>query len=267
MPESGQHPDDQKIGDRSGISFAVSSQWNIHILTEPSAQRYMPSSPEFCHTRRYIRVMEVLQKLKSEHLSKTDRHIRISAEIKINLECIRNTSDPRSHHRIAAQMHRCDLLKNRSCRICKNYLFGKSPHKIHGSLSELGQVHKSVLQLLLNIHIPHDRSCDQLREHRNIKCKIHQLFLRLYLPPIYIDNVGKRLKCIKRNPDRKRQFSVWNIKRKNCIYGFHQKAVIFEKAKKQQVYNHRKNQTVSFFSVIICLFGNIQTAHIVQTNG
>lgn len=122
MPESGQHPDDQKIGDRSGISFAVSSQWNIHILTEPSAQRYMPSSPEFCHTRRYIRVMEVLQKLKSEHLSKTDRHIRISAEIKINLECIRNTSDPRSHHRIAAQMHRCDLLKNRSCRICKNYL-------------------------------------------------------------------------------------------------------------------------------------------------
>ena len=46
----------------------------------------MPSSPEFPDAGRTVRIVEILLEMKSEHPSKSDRHIAVAAEIKINLE-------------------------------------------------------------------------------------------------------------------------------------------------------------------------------------
>ncbi len=46
----------------------------------------MPSSPELSDTFCDKRIVEVFKKIKTEDLSKTDGHIRVSAEIKIDLK-------------------------------------------------------------------------------------------------------------------------------------------------------------------------------------
>ena len=54
----------------------------------------MPSVPEFLHGTSCIGIIEILLEFKSEHFSEADRHIRISAEVKIYLERIRKYADP-----------------------------------------------------------------------------------------------------------------------------------------------------------------------------
>ena len=45
----------------------------------------MPSAPEFTDTLRHIRIIEIFREMETEHLTQTDRHIRITGKIKIDL--------------------------------------------------------------------------------------------------------------------------------------------------------------------------------------
>ena len=94
MPQSGKHPHHHDISHMLSLTHPISSKRDIDIIAEPCAQRNVPSSPEFRDTFRHIGIKKVLFKFKTEHLPKTDRHIRISAEIKVDLERICRTSKP-----------------------------------------------------------------------------------------------------------------------------------------------------------------------------
>ena len=58
----------------------------------------MPSAPELRNAPGAVGVVEILLELKTEHFPKAHRHIRISAEIKINLKGISRHSHPGRKH-------------------------------------------------------------------------------------------------------------------------------------------------------------------------
>ena len=91
----------------------------------------MPSPPEFSDTLGNVRIVKVLFKIKSEHFPQSDRHIRITAEIKINLECIGKYPDPRRKDRQISCRHLRNFFKNFSHSIGKDSFLGKSHDKIH----------------------------------------------------------------------------------------------------------------------------------------
>lgn len=82
VPETGSEEDDKEIKVSPNISFSISAQGNIEIVSEPSRKRYVPSSPEFRYGLRDIGVIEVLRRIKAEHLAYTYRHIGITGKIK-----------------------------------------------------------------------------------------------------------------------------------------------------------------------------------------
>ena len=61
---------------------------------KPSGQGNMPSSPEITDASTDIRIIKVLFEMESEHPAQTDRHIAVSAEVKINLQHIGNGTQP-----------------------------------------------------------------------------------------------------------------------------------------------------------------------------
>ena len=65
---------------------SISPHWDIDIVSKPSAQRYVPPSPEFRDTFRNVGVIEVLRQFKPQQLSNSNRHIRIAREIIIELQ-------------------------------------------------------------------------------------------------------------------------------------------------------------------------------------
>ena len=54
----------------------------------------MPASPKLGYRARDIRVVEVFNKFKAEYLAESECHIRVSAEIKINLEGVCESASP-----------------------------------------------------------------------------------------------------------------------------------------------------------------------------
>ena len=52
-------------------------------------------------------------------------------------------------------------------------------------------------QLLIDRLVLHDRTCDQLRKHRDICSKGDEILLHLRLSTVDFDRVGHRLKRIK----------------------------------------------------------------------
>ena len=85
MPDTGQEEYDEEIDISSDLSLTVTTQGNVDIITEPGTQGDVPSSPEFTDTVATVRIVEVLLELETEHLAETDRHIRITREIKVDL--------------------------------------------------------------------------------------------------------------------------------------------------------------------------------------
>lgn len=54
----------------------------------------MPSSPELGCRGRYIRIIEVFHKTEAEHMTQTDRHVRISGKVEINMQHIADGIEP-----------------------------------------------------------------------------------------------------------------------------------------------------------------------------
>ena len=56
--------------------------------------------------------------------------------------------------------------------------------------------------LIRNSLVTHDRTCNKLREERNIEGGVAGIFLHLAVASINVDNVGHCLKRKERNTDR-----------------------------------------------------------------
>ena len=123
------------------------------------------------------------------------------------------------------------------------------------------------MKLFINFRIFDDRSCDQLRKHGHIQGKIQQVLLHLDISPVHIDDVGKDLESIKRNPYRQRHLPERNVHRQRHIQTVQHKSFIFKKAKHGQVYRYIKHQTFPRCFLIAQISGNIQSADVVKDDG
>ena len=94
---------------------------------------------------------------------------------------------------------------------------------------EIGQILPSGLHLLRNGLVLHNRSRNQLREHRYIGTIFDPAGLHLCDPKIYINCIGHRLERKKRNPDRQWNSGKGNRRAKYPIDRSNQKIQIFKK--------------------------------------
>ena len=61
------------------------------------------AAPEFRDAGGNVRIIKVLVEIEAQHLSKTDGHIGISAEIEIQLQCICANGKPGSHKEVVPE--------------------------------------------------------------------------------------------------------------------------------------------------------------------
>ena len=86
VPKTGCRPDDKYVYVPTELAFSVAAERNINIFTKPCGKGYMLATPEFRCGFGYVRIIEIFFKLKAEHFSQADCHVRISGKVKINLE-------------------------------------------------------------------------------------------------------------------------------------------------------------------------------------
>ena len=91
---------------------------------------------------------------------------------------------------------------------------------------------------------PHDRPRDQMRKKRHEHGELNQVFGRLDLAAINVDDVTHRLKRVKRDADRQNELEVRKGNRQSNraergLSTFHKEIIIFKIAKQSQVEHHR----------------------------
>ena len=86
--------DKQDIQQLPGAPLPVSTQRNIEIVTEPGAERDMPTPPEFRDAAGQIGVPKVLREPEAENPAKADGHVAVAGKIIVNLQGERNRAQP-----------------------------------------------------------------------------------------------------------------------------------------------------------------------------
>lgn len=96
MPESGQQPDQQQVGQGP---LPPAPQRNVHIIAQKSADRHVPSGPKLRRRTRDVGIVEIFPQGKAEHGRKSDRHVRITREVEVDLQPEQDGPQPGSQHR------------------------------------------------------------------------------------------------------------------------------------------------------------------------
>src|SRR5262245_4555847 len=95
VPEPADHHCDNKVRVSAGKATLVSAYRNVKIFAQPRGKRDVPAAPEISDRLREIGRIKIFCENESEHQAEPDRHVGVAAEIEINLERIRERSEPR----------------------------------------------------------------------------------------------------------------------------------------------------------------------------
>ena len=169
----------------------------------------MPTPPEFRDGCGKIRIAEVFREAEPEHPSDADGHIRITAEIEINLHCISDYSDPGEEYRPFRHPLYGGVKKPQI--IGEKNFFPQTDNEAADAFSHIFGGDLSFLQIGFDIGVFHDGAGYKLREHGDIHGEKNEVFLHFDFSPIDVDNIGKSLKGVERDPDGQRQFAVRKI--------------------------------------------------------
>lgn len=88
MPQTCAEKNDQLVAVGLCLSLPVSAQGDIQVFPKPSGKRDMLSAPEFLNAGRDVWIIKVFLEVKPETQAKSNGHVTVSAEIKINLNQI-----------------------------------------------------------------------------------------------------------------------------------------------------------------------------------
>ena len=72
------------------------------------------------------------------------------------------------------------------------------------------------------------------------------VLLRLHLPPVYVDQIGQRLECKKRNPNGQTDPDQGNLRPCQAVAGIDQHIGIFKNAENQKIGTHGQRQNRLF---------------------
>lgn len=149
-------------------------------------------------------MVEVFQKVKPEYESQTDCHIGVCRKIIVDLEGVRDGTEPcKTPTQVLWRLGK-DQVGDDCHIVCNQDFFCKPYHKTHDPGRNIVKVFSSRRDLSGDGPVADDRSCNQLREQTDIEpypegILLHGAVLRIV---IYIHNIAHRLKGKKGDSDR-----------------------------------------------------------------
>ena len=239
VPQTRQRPDDKQVQIHV---FPVAAERYVDIIPEERAERNVPAPPEFGDGFCRIRQTEVLHERKAEDFPETDCHVGVAGKIEVDLEHVGEHAEQDARRRRARKRAAQQLVCDLPDVIGKQNLFPQTDAKARHTAEDVLAVRLARVDLRRNVHIADNRSCNELRKHRNIQQQLPVRPLRRNVFAVHVDRIRQRLKCVKRDADRKRNLRHGKRGFENRIAVLHQKSRVFEYDQPQQVQRHAQRQ-------------------------
>src|SRR6266496_6647462 len=200
VPESADKHRDNEVRVRAGKAVLVAAYRNVKIFAQPRGKRDVPAPPEIGDRLREIRRIKIFRENESEYQAEPDRHVGVTAEIEINLERIRERSEPRVERLNRAGV-KCRV-RDFTARIRQQNLFRHSHHEKRDAAREFIGCKPAIFELIGEERELKNRPGDKVREHRDEAGEIDKVGHCLGIAAIDVDGVAERLKCVKADAER-----------------------------------------------------------------
>ena len=200
VPKAAEQHDEGQVDVRADAPLAIAAEGNIEIIAKPGGERQMPSPPEFRDRLRAVRRIEVLREHESEHQAQTDRHVRISTEIEVDLKSIRHRAVPGIETAQVASVERG--VRNLATGIRKQDFFCHAEHEERRAACELLPSQRAFAELVGDVLEPDDRAGDKLREHRNVAGVVDEVRYDLRVAAVDVNHVAHALERVEADAER-----------------------------------------------------------------
>ena len=238
VPDSRRQEHDELVQGGPRPSLAVASERDVEVFLEPRRKRDVPPSPELPDRRRDIRIVEVLLEMEPEHEPQSDRHVRISREVEIDLQHVSDCADPGAKAPDLRLRHIKKSVGYHGNVVGDEDLFreaaNEAPHALCGILGRLFPVR----DLKLDVVIFDDRAGDELREKRHIQHHVERVFLHLAVLAVNINDVTHRLEREERYSDRHHESRRLDSASEPPVYGPRHEVRVLVQAQYAQILDH-----------------------------
>ena len=269
VPDAGKKPDDHDVADVPQGTFPVAAQGDIDILPEPGPQGDMPSAPEFGSAQGHIGIIEVLGDGEAKHLADADGHIRITAEVKIDLQGKGPDHKPGQNDRHLRIRQGRDLAVHIAEAVRQQDLLAQAADKHGHAGGDLRPVEPVGAKLRRKVHIADDGSGGDLCKEGHENPVVDEIYLGRLILSVHIDQIGQDREGKKGNTDGQGQLLFGQGCVKKGIQVIDHKAVILEKAKDGHVENDTGDQadTGSLLRSAVNAALHLQGREIVKDHG
>ena len=226
VPEAANQHDRRKVDVCADAALAVAAEGNIQVIAEPGGERQVPPPPEFCDGLRAVRRIEVLCEHESEHQAETDRHVRVTAEVEVNLERIRDRAVPGIETAQVARIERG--VRDLAAGVCQQNLLRHAEHEERSTTREFLPGKRAFAELVGDVLEADDRTCDELREHRNVARVVDEVRHDLRIAAIDVDHVAHALERVEADAERQNHTEEPEILRLRDAQRRHRRVVVVE---------------------------------------
>ena len=237
----------------------------------------MPAPPEILNVQRQIRRVEILRDPDVHDPRRADGHVRISREVKIELNRIAQACCPCRQARQACGIGKT-LIGPNSKGICDRNLLEQPESQEKEACIDVFPIQKGVLEPReLGHHVPmmDNRSGDELGKESDKQGVVEKIIF-FGLAMIAVHQVSDLLECEKADAQGQRDSRHRNGSTQHCVHVLHKEIRILEIPKQGDVEDDAKNQHSSAVQdgVIFQIFcdapelsGKIHSKYVVHQNG
>ena len=244
MPNATHEHHEEKVEVHATRRYAVATQRNVQVIAEPARERNMPALPEVRNADRAIRAVEVAREMEPEHKAKTNRHIRIRREVKVNLEHVGKRAPPTIDD--ARSISRKNAVCDNAHLVCKEDFFGKAKAEKQDAAHKIFERMRAGFKFFGNRIVTHNRACHKLREKRHVACECRKVLDRRSRTAINVNRVTHGLERVERNAHR--QKNRHNRERltaehgRKIVHDSHAEHVILEEPERPEIHRNRSPQ-------------------------
>jgi hypothetical protein len=185
-------------------------------------------------------LIEILRKPEAQHGTQPDGHVRIAAEIEIDLQRVRDDSDPGDEGRELAGRQPERMVGKNTHAVGDHDLFGEAVAESDRAILHRLDRDRPPDHAILDFDVTHDGTGDELRKAGVVHAEVDQRSGGAYAALEDVDDVGDRLEGEKRDAGRQRRLRDRHERpaargRRGVIQCLSEKAEIFVEHKRGEI--------------------------------
>ena len=194
VPKTSEEHGHEEVEVLTELAVTVTSKGDVEIVLEPGGEADVPTAPELGDGLGLVRAVEVLGKLETEQEGNTYRHVGVAREVAVNLEGVAIDGKEILESTVEVWLVEDALDEVDGDVVGDDGFLEESRDDEEDACAEHLVGHEQGATYLWDeVTCPHDRTCHELGEKRDVEGIVEEPVEGTYVATIDIDGVTQRL--------------------------------------------------------------------------